>query len=63
VTKEWFNAICPNPTVLNTETVIKDPTENLGADILIDRWVEKLKSIDDVCLELDWSSHQIFSIW
>jgi hypothetical protein len=30
VTKEWFNTICPNPTVLTTESVIGNPIENLG---------------------------------
>jgi hypothetical protein len=61
VTKEWFDTICPNPTVVTTQSVIVHPTEK--ADVLINKWVDKLKSIDDACVELDQASNQIFNIW
>jgi hypothetical protein len=35
----------------------------VGADVILEKWVEKLNSIEDACVELDIDSFQIFGIW
>ncbi|KAF9244152.1 hypothetical protein BU15DRAFT_86101 [Melanogaster broomeanus] len=57
VSKEFFNNVCPNPTVLNVTDVNTwemrfDP--DVSTTFVFDTWVEKLNSIEDPCIFEYW---------
>ncbi|KZT63933.1 hypothetical protein DAEQUDRAFT_815336 [Daedalea quercina L-15889] len=63
VIREHFQKECPNPTFITNEEV----TGHLGSQAttgqIIDAWAEKLRSIDDPCIEMPRSSRSIFDIF
>ncbi|KAH0836501.1 hypothetical protein J3R83DRAFT_8138 [Lanmaoa asiatica] len=65
VSKEFFHKVCPNPTVLQVPDVNTDEMRfgDISAAYVFEKWVEKIKSIEDPCLMLDPSNNQIFEIW
>ncbi|KAF9219945.1 hypothetical protein BS17DRAFT_788327 [Gyrodon lividus] len=65
VSREYFKTVCPDPTVIDSMTINEhlrlDP--DVPASQIFDKWVEKLNSINDPCVEIQQSSFQIFEIW
>jgi hypothetical protein len=65
VSKNFFNQVCPHPTIINSQEINEHLRfdENVSAGFILDRWVEKLNSIDDPCVEILQKSDPIFEIW
>ncbi|KAG0698213.1 hypothetical protein DFH29DRAFT_983956 [Suillus ampliporus] len=62
----FFRKVCPNPTVIRTSEVNDDNmrfSEDVPASLLFEKWLEKINSIDDPCLEVDAESDAIFEYW
>lgn len=61
VTTNFFEKRCPNPTVFKSDEVSSTLDPNTPQTVRMEKWVEKLKSMDEKCVEIDaWSSSQIF---
>lgn len=65
VSQEYFKKVCPNPTIIDSwdlnEHLRLD--NNVPALQIFEKWVEKLNSIDDPCVEIKQESFQLFEIW
>ncbi|KAH7924135.1 hypothetical protein BV22DRAFT_1013901 [Leucogyrophana mollusca] len=65
VSKEYFKKVCPNPTIIDSaiinENLRTDP--NVPALAIFEKWVEKLNSLDDQCVEIQRGTYQLFEIW
>jgi hypothetical protein len=60
VSREFFDRVCPNPTILLSQEVNTDE----GGDETTRRWMQKLNSIEDPCIEIGLdSASQIFNLW
>ncbi|KAL4062369.1 hypothetical protein J3A83DRAFT_4110097 [Scleroderma citrinum] len=65
VTREYFKQVCPEPLLIDTAEV----NEHLRVDsavpasVIFDKWVEKLNSINNPCVEIMRDSYQVFEIW
>jgi hypothetical protein len=56
VSKLFFNKVCPNPSVVHSTDVNDDRMrfdDSVPASFVFEKWVEKIKSIDDPCLVID----------
>ncbi|OBZ68588.1 hypothetical protein A0H81_11555 [Grifola frondosa] len=65
VVKEYWDEVCPEPTVMMSDVVTKTlPYElyDLPGDVILDAWVKKLNT-SPRCVEIDRTSQQIFNIW
>ncbi|KAH0836495.1 hypothetical protein J3R83DRAFT_8131 [Lanmaoa asiatica] len=66
VHKEYFKKVCPNPTILDSDAVVSESLRydnSVLASRVFDLWVEKLRSINDPCVEVKLTSSQLFEIW
>ena len=66
VSREFFHDVCPNPTVLQVSDINSDEmrfSDDILASDVLEKWVEKISSIDDPCLMLNPSSNAIFEYW
>lgn len=63
VLKEYFDIVCPNPTVVSSDVITYSLPSDASAMTLWGAWVDKLNSMDDRCIEIDENSGQLFSIW
>ncbi|KAG2144520.1 hypothetical protein DEU56DRAFT_790022 [Suillus clintonianus] len=65
VSREYFKEVCPNPTIIDSWEVNEHLRldNNVPALQIFDKWVEKLNSIDDPCVEIRQESFQLFEIW
>lgn len=65
VSREYFQKVCPNATIIDSLSINEhlrlDP--DVSASQIFDKWVEKLNSINDPCVEISRDSFQIFEIW
>ncbi|THV07951.1 hypothetical protein K435DRAFT_772286 [Dendrothele bispora CBS 962.96] len=62
VHKEYFRAVCPNVTLIDTEETKTKIASHDGLTVL-NGWIEKLNSMQDRCIEFDIRSDQAFDIW
>ncbi|KAI6014964.1 hypothetical protein EDC04DRAFT_2952265 [Pisolithus marmoratus] len=64
VSREYFRRVCPQPLVIDSNEINEklrlDTT--VPASVIFDKWVDKLNSIRDPCVEIKRSSFQIFEI-
>lgn len=65
VHKDYFYEVCPQPTVIDSWEVNEKLRVNASvpASTILNKWVEKLNSIEDPCVEVAVGSFQIFEIW
>ncbi|KAH9830478.1 uncharacterized protein C8Q71DRAFT_862489 [Rhodofomes roseus] len=63
VIHEHFQKECPNPTLISNDEVIGHLGSEATAGQIIDAWAEKLRSMDDPCIEVPRSSKSIFDIF
>jgi hypothetical protein len=65
VSQEYFKKVCPNPTIIDSWDLNAHLRldNNVPALEIFEKWVEKLNSIDDPCVEIKQESFQIFEIW
>ncbi|KAG1738934.1 uncharacterized protein EDB91DRAFT_1288158 [Suillus paluster] len=65
VSQEYFKKVCPNPTIIDSWEVNEHLRLNANVPALemFEKWVEKLNSIDDPCIEMKRESFQLFEIW
>ncbi|KAH7924169.1 hypothetical protein BV22DRAFT_1130074 [Leucogyrophana mollusca] len=66
VSKDFFQSICPYPTVLQVPSINDDRMGrdgNISAADVLDIWVHKINSINDPCLQLGESDNPIFDYW
>ncbi|OJA20557.1 hypothetical protein AZE42_09786 [Rhizopogon vesiculosus] len=65
VSQEYFKKVCPNTTIIDCMEVNEHLRLNNSVPALeiFDRWVEKLNSIEDPCVEIKLDSPQLFEIW
>jgi hypothetical protein len=66
VSKDFFNKVCPNPTIIQVKEVNDDRMrfdESVPASEIFEKWLEKINSIEDPCVEIDPNSDQIFEYW
>lgn len=62
--KEFWDRICPNPTVIKNDDVIAalggGPTTSA---MMVKTWVQLLRDTEDRCVEVSRDSFPIFDIW
>ncbi|KAH9830479.1 uncharacterized protein C8Q71DRAFT_367854 [Rhodofomes roseus] len=64
VVKEYFDKVCPEPTVISSDVVGKTLDGDASAQTVLEAWVAKLRAMDDhPCIEIERDTQQIFSIW
>ncbi|KAG1743088.1 hypothetical protein EDB19DRAFT_1700006 [Suillus lakei] len=66
VSKDFFNKVCPHPTIIHVTDVNDDRMrfdESVPASYIFEKWVEKINSIEDPCVEVDPKSDSIFEYW
>lgn len=66
VSKDFFNKVCPHPTIVHVTDVNDDRMrfdESVPAAYIFEKWVEKINSIEDPCVEIDPKSEAIFEYW
>lgn len=65
VSREYFKKVCPNPTIIDSWVVNEHLRldDNVPALEIFEKWVERLNSIDDPCVEIRQESYQLFEIW
>ncbi|KAL6307767.1 hypothetical protein BKA93DRAFT_727030 [Sparassis latifolia] len=63
VAKEYWDLVCPHPTIVSSDEITYAVDPEASAQTLMDKWVEKLTSMEDRCIEIDKKSGQMFSIW
>jgi len=66
VSSEFFHKVCPNPTILQVSDINSEDmrfSDDIPASYVLEKWVEKINSIDDPCLMLDPNSNAIFEYW
>ena len=62
VTKEHWDQICPNKTVVRADEVRKLHGEGADARKITDTWVRYIKDIEDPCLEVERHSGSIYHV-
>ncbi|KAI0288655.1 hypothetical protein BC826DRAFT_915561 [Russula brevipes] len=62
VIPEFFNQVCPTPTIIDREEV-NNLLPGASAAVIVRAWLDKLERIDDRCIEIKESSGQIFDGW
>ncbi|KZT10756.1 uncharacterized protein LAESUDRAFT_721130 [Laetiporus sulphureus 93-53] len=64
VTKEFWDEVCPHATVIKDDDVVTSvdgsPTT---AGMKVEKWLEKLRTTEDRCVEVPRDSWSIFDIW
>ena len=62
VYKDFFHRVCPNPTILRLSDV-SGWSDSDTVKFVIEKWVEKITSIEDPCLQFEETSvdKQIFN--
>ncbi|KZT01191.1 uncharacterized protein LAESUDRAFT_764010 [Laetiporus sulphureus 93-53] len=64
VVKEFWDEVCPHPVVVRSTDVVKMlGGRTTTAELLIDKWVEMLNSIESPCVEVKRSSPSTFDIY
>ncbi|KAH9926412.1 uncharacterized protein B0H18DRAFT_1085010 [Fomitopsis serialis] len=64
VVKEYFDKVCPEPTVISSDEVGRTLAGDASAQTVLEAWVAKLRQMDDHrCIEIERDTLQIFSIW
>ncbi|KAG0696006.1 hypothetical protein DFH29DRAFT_243008 [Suillus ampliporus] len=65
VSQEYFKKVCPNPVIIDSWDVNEHLRLNANVPALeiFEKWVEKLNSIDNPCIEIQKQSFQLFEIW
>ncbi|KAG2358954.1 hypothetical protein BDR07DRAFT_1452509 [Suillus spraguei] len=66
VSKTFFNKVCPNPTIVRVSEVNDDRMrfdESVPSSYVFEKWLEKLNSIENPCVEIDQKSQPIFEYW
>ncbi|TCD63173.1 hypothetical protein EIP91_005870 [Steccherinum ochraceum] len=62
VRKEYFDIVCPNPAkIIGTDLIdqyVWGPTT-----ILVEKWLERLETTNNRCIEVVEGSQQMFSLW
>ncbi|KAI0789474.1 hypothetical protein C8Q75DRAFT_718257 [Abortiporus biennis] len=58
---DYFQQVCPKPTVVNTGDIANELSESIRADELIQIWTENINAMQDRCIEIDRNSGRIFS--
>ncbi|KAI6108778.1 hypothetical protein EDD16DRAFT_1694730 [Pisolithus croceorrhizus] len=65
VSREYFELVCPRPLVIDSYEINKELRldTSVPASVIFDKWVDRLNSLRDPCVEIKRSSFQIFEIW
>jgi hypothetical protein len=68
VSRKYYEKMCPKEkrVIIDSEAVNDETirySKTIGASYMFDRWVEKLNSIEDQCVEILQDSYQLFEIW
>ena len=65
VTREYFKQVCPKPLFMHTAEINEDLRfdSEVPASVIFDKWVDKLNSINNPCVEITRDSYQLFEIW
>ena len=62
VIPEFFNQVCPNPTIIDRDGV-NGQLPGASAATLLQAWVNELQRLEDRCLEFRAGSWQVFDLW
>lgn len=61
VHKKFYDQICPRPTIVDTQDVIRRMADDRpSAKKILDYWAEYLRIIDDPCVEVGRHAERIF---
>ena len=60
VVPEFFNQVCPNPTIIDCQEV-NNGLPNTSAAMILQAWIDKLERTEDRCVEIKEHSGQIFN--
>ena len=59
--KQFFERICPQPTILDTEIVRRRiNNDKASALTILNAWVDYIKSIEDPCVEIGRHADRVF---
>jgi hypothetical protein len=62
VIPEFFNQVCPNPTIIDREA-FNAPLSGASAATILQAWLDLLERTEDRCIEVKEYSGQIFDFW
>lgn len=62
VIPEFFDRVCPNPTVIDRDT-ISGALGDASAATIFQAWLDGLERIEDRCVEIKANTPQIFDFW
>ncbi|KAI0246304.1 hypothetical protein BJV78DRAFT_1364921 [Lactifluus subvellereus] len=62
VIPEFFNEVCPNPTIIDPQE-INGALSDTSAAAVLQAWVDKLERTEDRCVEIKEHSGQIFGFY
>ncbi|OCH92998.1 hypothetical protein OBBRIDRAFT_790721 [Obba rivulosa] len=63
VAKEYWDAVCPEPTVISSDEVTRTLEVDASAETILEAWVARLNASEARCIEIARDSEQIFPIW
>ncbi|KAI0322857.1 hypothetical protein OF83DRAFT_267416 [Amylostereum chailletii] len=63
VTTEFFEKVCPHPTLVNVQETKGDELEWASASTMMEGFSAKLRNIEDNCIELQEDTSQVFDFW
>ncbi|KAH7885776.1 hypothetical protein F5I97DRAFT_2022601 [Phlebopus sp. FC_14] len=61
VSKDFFYQVCPNPTILSVSDV-GGYVDTDTVEFIADKWVQKINSIEDPCLQFADTKEQVFNV-
>ncbi|KAI0245903.1 hypothetical protein BJV78DRAFT_1136456 [Lactifluus subvellereus] len=62
VVPEFFNQVCPNPTIIDCQE-INGGLSDASATTILQAWIDKLEQTEDRCVEIKEHSGQIFDFY
>ncbi|KXN87980.1 hypothetical protein AN958_07855 [Leucoagaricus sp. SymC.cos] len=63
VSYRYFKQVCPDPYIINPHDVAKTIPKEPTAVQVLSAWAEKLRSMDDRCVEIQKDTVQVFDVW
>ncbi|EKM82198.1 hypothetical protein AGABI1DRAFT_105512 [Agaricus bisporus var. burnettii JB137-S8] len=63
VSRRYYNHVCPKPYIIHSDEVKNTLTADPSALEMMNVWIEKLKNIEDRCVEIEIDTPQVFDIW
>lgn len=63
VSRRYYNHVCSKPYIISSDEVKNTLDADTSALETMNVWIEKLKNIEDRCIEIEIDTPQVFDIW